>query len=410
MACGQRGWNRQPRGGCQQARRGAAAPQGGHVGAVGVGRRAEQQLGVRVLRLVGDQVRRPGLDDLAGVHHRDRVREIPGRRDVVGDVEDREPLGVAQVGQQVEDAEPDRHIQHRDRLVGQQHARPHREGAGDRDTLPLAPGQLVRVLADELIRGGERHPFEQADDRLVQADARGGQPVHPQRPREVIPHVVHGVERGERVLQHHLHLARVAPAAVVAGRDRAAAEQQLAGGRLDQPGQQPGQRRLARSALADHGGDLRLGQRERDVLDRVHHDGPGLAAAPVWPPPPGEAAASRSPAGRAVHGEVLGEVARLQQRRPRCGRLTGYSQLRHGPLLIFGAAARSAPGAGTASSAGAATVRPAASRRRAGRRPRPAAAVRARPCGTGPGHRCSAGGRHSRRAAAAGRAVSRGCR
>ena len=56
----------------------------------------------------------------------------------MGDVEDREVLLVAKVGEQVEHAQADRDVEHRHRLVGDQHARPDRQRASDGDALPLA--------------------------------------------------------------------------------------------------------------------------------------------------------------------------------------------------------------------------------------------------------------------------------
>ena len=72
------------------------------------------------------------------------------------DVQDRELELGAQLVEQVEHPEADRDVQHRDGLVGQQHPRPRGERACDRDTLALAAGQLVRILARELSVGVSR--------------------------------------------------------------------------------------------------------------------------------------------------------------------------------------------------------------------------------------------------------------
>jgi hypothetical protein len=61
----------------------------------------------------------------------------------VGDVEDGYALLVAQLGHQVQQADPDRHVQHRDRLVGQDQLRPHGQRLGEADPLPLAAAELV---------------------------------------------------------------------------------------------------------------------------------------------------------------------------------------------------------------------------------------------------------------------------
>ena len=85
-----------------------------------------------------------------GVHHDQPVRDVPGARDVVRDVEDRDALLVAQLRHQVEQADPDRHVEHGDRLVGQDQLRPRRQRLGEADPLPLAAAQLVREALQHL--------------------------------------------------------------------------------------------------------------------------------------------------------------------------------------------------------------------------------------------------------------------
>jgi hypothetical protein len=86
----------------------------------------------------------------------------------------------------------------------------------------------VRVLAGELVSRRQRHSLEQAGDGLVQAGPVLAQPVYAQRPLQVVPDVVHGIERGERILQHELHLARVRSPAGAGGRQLPAIQQDLA--------------------------------------------------------------------------------------------------------------------------------------------------------------------------------------
>src|SRR5215813_8184126 len=62
----------------------------------GIRHRREQQLGVRVLGVGEHVLDRPGFGDLARVHDDQAVGDVPGAGEVVGDVEDRHPLGVAQ--------------------------------------------------------------------------------------------------------------------------------------------------------------------------------------------------------------------------------------------------------------------------------------------------------------------------
>ena len=85
---------------------------------------------------------------------------------------------VAQVLQQVQDAEADRHVEHRDRLVGEQHLGVGGEGARDRDALALAARELVRELVDVALGGRELHAVEELDERVLERGAarvvRGG--------------------------------------------------------------------------------------------------------------------------------------------------------------------------------------------------------------------------------------------
>src|SRR6202000_2872683 len=75
---------------------------------VRVRRGFDQRLGVLVHGRRADRFGGSALDDLALVHHQDLVGEIAGRSDVVGDVEDRESQARAQLGDQIEDLQPDR--------------------------------------------------------------------------------------------------------------------------------------------------------------------------------------------------------------------------------------------------------------------------------------------------------------
>ena len=153
---------------------------------VGIGRRRDQELGIRMRGLLGQLLGRSALDDVARVHDQHLVGEVPGRRDVVGDVEQREPEVAPQLVEQAQHLQPDRDVEHGNRLVGQQHGGPRRQRPGEGDPLPLSAGQLVRVLAEVLPGRRQVHPLKQIADlgrdlrlgmgALVQPDrdGRGG--------------------------------------------------------------------------------------------------------------------------------------------------------------------------------------------------------------------------------------------
>ena len=142
------------------------------VGDRRIGHRGEQQARVRVQRVLQHLLDRALLDDLAGVHDEHGVGDVAGAREVVRDVEEREPLALLQVEHQVEDPDPDRDVEHRDRLVGDDHRGLDRERARDRDALALPARQLVRVLR-RVVRGrDEADRLEQLVDALVDVSAR----------------------------------------------------------------------------------------------------------------------------------------------------------------------------------------------------------------------------------------------
>ena len=77
------------------------------------------------------------FDDEAGVHHHNFVGEITRARQIVGDIQKTNPLPVAQFGHQVEDAQTNRDVQHRHRLICQDHIRFNGQRAGDSNPLTL---------------------------------------------------------------------------------------------------------------------------------------------------------------------------------------------------------------------------------------------------------------------------------
>ena len=102
----------------------------------------------RVYSCCGAREHRRGravLDHLALVHHGDAVADLRGDAQVVGDEQHREIEALADLVEQLEHLRLHRDVERRDRLVGDQHLRLHRERARDADALALAAGELVRV-------------------------------------------------------------------------------------------------------------------------------------------------------------------------------------------------------------------------------------------------------------------------
>ena len=151
---------------------------------------------------------RTALDDLPGVHHEQLVGDVARRGDVVGDVEQRELEATAQVVKQGEHLESDGDVQHRDRLVGEEHAGAGGESAGERDPLPLAARELVGVLLEELPGGRETHLSHQGVDLFLNVAVRFV-PMQHHGALEVVMNRMSRVQRSERVLEDELDLALV---------------------------------------------------------------------------------------------------------------------------------------------------------------------------------------------------------
>ena len=73
--------------------------------------------------------------------------DVPDHGEVVRDHQVGQTELLLQLLEQVEDLRLDRHVQRRDRLVGDDEARFERDRAGDADPLALPAGELVRVAS-----------------------------------------------------------------------------------------------------------------------------------------------------------------------------------------------------------------------------------------------------------------------
>ena len=253
-----------------------------------VGHGGEQQARVRVQRRRKDFFDRSSLDDLTGVHDEDVVGDVARARKIVRDVEKGDPALLFEAQHEVQDPDPDRDVEHADRLVGKDDLGLDGERARDRYALPLPARELVRVLLGDLPRWNEPDRVQQLVDALV--DLRGRHDaVDPERSLDVVADGLHRVERPERILEDHLHLRAVAKDVPLAPctRDVAAVEDDRTVARVVQTCEQARDGRLSTPALADERGDLPGVQLERDVVDGVHvlapervADGESLREAP----------------------------------------------------------------------------------------------------------------------------------
>src|SRR4051812_10252751 len=190
-----------------------------------VGSRGQQRLRVRGLQGVVDLVPRALLDDLAEVHPRDVVTEVPDDAEVVRDEHERDTEVAPQVLEQVHHLGLDGHVQRGHRLVGDDHLRLDRERAGDPDALPLTTGELVRVAV--VVLGVQADPLQQLLDP-VELLALLHQVVDAQRRTDDVADRLPRVQRAVRVLEDDLQLASErAQLALLQLRDVLALEQDL---------------------------------------------------------------------------------------------------------------------------------------------------------------------------------------
>ncbi len=192
-------------------------------------------------------------------------------REVVRDDHVREPELVLEVVQQVDHLRLDRHVQRRDRFVGDDQLRAQGERAGDADALTLSAGELVRVAV--VVLGAEPDQRQQLLDVVLET-ALGLDALEPERRADDRADRVPRVQRGVRVLEDHLDVAAHRPhLAHGQVRDVPALELDLAARRLDQPGDEPAHRRLAAAGLADDAQGLPRVHLEVDAVDGLDRGG-----------------------------------------------------------------------------------------------------------------------------------------
>ena len=265
------------------------AARGGHPGGRRLRHRdrGQQRHGVRVPRAGVELVPVGEFHDLAEVHHRYLVADVPHHRQVVGDDHVAQPQFVLQVVEQVDHLGLDGDVERGDRLVGHDQLGPQRQRPGDADALPLAAGELVGVPV--VVLGVQAHQLKQVLDGPLDA-LLGADVLDPQRRPDDCPDRVPRVQRRVRVLEDHADLAsQRAHLARSHVRDVLAVEDDAAGGGLVKPGDHAPGGRLAAPRLADDAEGLAGGQREVDPVHRAHV-GHGLLEdhAPLYGEVPGQ--------------------------------------------------------------------------------------------------------------------------
>ena len=81
----------------------------------------------------------------------------------MGDVDVGQAELVLELEHQLEDLRPHAHVEHRDRLVGDEHVGAEDDRPGEHGALLLPAGEVGRVLVEELVGRREADPLERLD-------------------------------------------------------------------------------------------------------------------------------------------------------------------------------------------------------------------------------------------------------
>src|SRR5215467_2561617 len=111
---------------------------------VGYGYCGQERLGIWVERVRIDLIPLRDLDDVAQVHHRHPIADVPYHRQIVGDEQVRQVELLLELLQQVDDLGLDGHVQRRHRLVTHNKLGVDGQGAGHPDALPLPAAEFMR--------------------------------------------------------------------------------------------------------------------------------------------------------------------------------------------------------------------------------------------------------------------------
>ena len=224
-------------------------------------------------RAVHDLIDRSKLDDPAEIHHRNAVGEKLRDPEIMRDEDERDLLRTVQRLDQIEDLGAYGDVELRHRLVGDDQAR--RQGQRPRDggALQLTAGHLMRVAMCKACV--ETHPAQQIGDPFGNL-LLGHLQLQAQRQRDRGTDGEARVERGQRVLEHHLQIVRAMTArrCGLRGLDRDAP-----GGERVETEHRLAERGLARAGLPEKCDDLPFVHVERNVVQdaEVALGAPGLA-------------------------------------------------------------------------------------------------------------------------------------
>ena len=197
---------------------------------------AEEGPHIVIGRLAQDLLGGAHLDHVATFHDGNAVADADGLVEVVGDEDDGALVAGLQLDQFVLHLGTDQGVERGEGLVHEQDVGVVRQGAGEADALLHAARELVRIAL---------RPLRQPDLFKRDHGALGACLLRFAGEHEAEGRVLHHAQvRHERKgLKHHAHVLapKITQLGVGHARDVAAIDQHLAGGRFDQPVEQPHQ-------------------------------------------------------------------------------------------------------------------------------------------------------------------------
>ena len=195
-----------------------------------------------------------------------------GERLFVRDQHHRGALLAIEREQQFEHGAPGGGVEIAGRLVGQQDRRPQGKGAGERDALLFAAGELHRVVIEAAF---ESDAVEQFAGAVAAARCRGPREFHRAAARSLRRSAWGSVGRtGKRSRFCGPRSSAISSSPRVG--DVLAVQDDLAAGRRIEPGKQAEQRALPAAGRAHDRGELAARDLEVDAFEDVHTVGAGV--------------------------------------------------------------------------------------------------------------------------------------
>ena len=177
-----------------------------HTPARRIGNRhgSHQATRIGMLRIFENGAARSYLDDLPEIHHRDAVADPLDDGHVVRDEQESDAELGLQLEQKIDDLGANRHIERRNRFIGDHHLRIESQRPGDRDALPLTARKLVRIAMRRL--GRQADAFEQRMHARLRLCFLA-QAMHQHRLHDRKTDGQTRIERSKRILENELDIA-----------------------------------------------------------------------------------------------------------------------------------------------------------------------------------------------------------